>query len=249
MSKAGQYTQKGIGAQNWAAMSLFLQFLKMPGFSYIRLEPDDSEDFDLVFADGKRIICESKYRKETFGYTQLRELLKTIRERKQIGDQDEILVVCKNAKEDIISAIKNIKWFEQLREKFEQNGFDTESIYLLPRVQFWILSKGLDDGMNYSLVAELLNMWLPPNDIEKFTDSIVYQRIYKGSTGGGVYSRADFERDVTKLKDEVQQRSDYFSDKKTKDEQFKHLEKDINDSKGNDWGSGSISTFSLHWGL
>jgi hypothetical protein len=230
-------------------MSLFLQFLKMPGFSYIRLEPDDSEDFDLVFADGKRVICESKYRKETFGYTQLRELLKTIRERKQIGDQDEILVVCKNANEDVLSEIKNIKWFKELSKKFEKKGFDAGSIELLPRVQFWILSKGLDDGMNYSLVAELLNMWLPPEDIKKFTDSTVYQAIYKGSMGGGVYSRADFERDVTKLKDVVQQRGDYFNNKKNPDEQFRQLEKDINDGKGIDWGSGSISTFSLRWDL
>jgi len=249
MSKAGQNTQKGIGAQNWAAMSLFLQFLKMPGFSYIRLEPDDSEDFDLVFSDGKRIICESKYRKKTFGYTQLRELLKTIRGRKQIGEQDEILVICKSANRDVISGIKNIKWFKELEKNFKKKGFDAESIDLLPRVQFWILSKGLDDGMNYSLVAELLDMWLPLDDIKRFTDSTIYQSIYKSSTRGGVYRRTDFEHDITKLKDEVQQRGDYFSSKKTIEEQFEKLEKDINDSKGIDWGSGSISTFSLSWDL
>ncbi|PKN52478.1 MAG: hypothetical protein CVU55_04335 [Deltaproteobacteria bacterium HGW-Deltaproteobacteria-13] len=250
MSKAGQNTQKGIGAQNWAAMSLFLQFLKRPGFSYIQLEPDDSEDFDLVFSDGKRIICESKYRKETFGYTQLRELLKTIMERKQIGEQDEILVVCKSANKDLLSNIKNIKWFKELKKKFEEKSFDTESIELLPKVKFWILSKGLDDGINYSLVAELLDMWLPFEDIKKFTDSTIYQSIYKSSTQGGVYRREDFEREVTNFKDEVQKRSDYFNnEKKTKDKQLEKLEKDININKGIDWGSGSISTFSLRWDL
>ena len=250
MSKAGQNTQKGISAQNWAAMSLFLQFLKRPGFSYIQLEPDDSEDFDLVFSGGKRIICESKYRKETFGYKQLLELLKTIRERKQIGEQDEILVVCKSANKDLVSNIKNIKWFKELKKKFEEKSFDIESIESLPKVQFWILSNGLDDGINYSLVAELLDMWLPSDDIKKFTDSTIYQSIYKSSTRGGVYRREDFERDITNFKDEVQKRSDYFNnEKKTKDEQFEKLEKDINNNKGIDWGSGSISTFSLGWDL
>ena len=123
MSKAGQNTQKGISAQNWAAMSLFLQFLKRPGFSYIQLEPDDSEDFDLVFSDGKRIICESKYRKETFGYKQLLELLKTIRERKQIGEQDEILVVCKSANKNLVSEYQEYQMVQGTEKEIRRKRF------------------------------------------------------------------------------------------------------------------------------
>ena len=49
MSKAGQNLHKGINAQAYAAMSLFLQHLREPEFSYIHLEPQNFEDFNLVF--------------------------------------------------------------------------------------------------------------------------------------------------------------------------------------------------------
>ena len=59
MSKAGQYNYKGINAQAWAAMSLFLQYMRDAKFASIQLEAANFEDFNLIFNDGKKIISES----------------------------------------------------------------------------------------------------------------------------------------------------------------------------------------------
>lgn len=250
MSKPGQNNQKGIYAQNLAAMCLFLQLLRDTGFSYIQLEPDNSEDFDLIFKDGKKIICESKFRKEKFSYPQLKELLIKICQRKSINDRDEILVICKSANSDLISEVKNIRFFEPLKDKFiKQYGFGDQLIKILPLVNFWVIPKGFNSEVNYSLLSELINMWLPSEDVERFVDSILLNKIQISSTQGSVYSRSDFESDVSDFKKEVTQRSDYFNNKVVKEEQFKKLEKDINDNKGIGWGSGSISAFSVQWDL
>src|SRR3989338_7650537 len=105
MSKAGQYNYKGINAQAWAAMSLFLQYLRDPKFSSIQLEAINFEDFNLAFDDGKKIICESKDRKEKFSYPQLKELLENILSKGSLGDKDEILVICSKANTDLISEV------------------------------------------------------------------------------------------------------------------------------------------------
>ena len=249
MSKPGQNNQKGIYAQNWASMCLFLQLLKDTSFSYIQLEPDNSEDFDLIFKDGKKIICESKYRKEKFSYPQLKELLAKICQRKSINDRDEILVICKSANSDLISEVKNIRFFEPLKAKFKQDGFGDQLIKLLPLVNFWVIPKEFNREVNYSLLSELLNMWLPSEAVKRFADSILLNKIQISATQGGIYSRSDFESDVSEFKIEVQQGSDYFNNKVEKEKQFKKLQKDINENKGIDWGTGSISAFSVQWDL
>ena len=118
MSKAGQYNYKGINSQAWAAMSLFLQYLRDPKFSSIQLEVANFEDFNLVFDDGKKIICESKDRKEKFSYPQLKELLENILSKGSLGDKDEILVICSKANADLISDVHNVRYFDELQEKF-----------------------------------------------------------------------------------------------------------------------------------
>ena len=75
MSKAGQNVFKGVNAQAWAAMSLFLQYLREPNFSYIQFEAPRFEDFNLVFSDGKKIICESKDWNRPFGFSNLKSVL------------------------------------------------------------------------------------------------------------------------------------------------------------------------------
>src|SRR3989344_9644788 len=105
MSKAGQYNYKGINAQTWAAMSLFLQHLRDQKFSSIQLEAANFEDFNLVFNDGKKIICESKDRKEKFSYPHLKALLENISGKGALSDKDEIIVICSKANADLISGV------------------------------------------------------------------------------------------------------------------------------------------------
>jgi len=252
MSKKGQNTQKGIFAQNWAALSLFLQFLRDQNFSYIQIEPNNSEDFDLVFSNGKKVICESKYRLEKFSYPQLKELLEKIAIRGSIDSRDEILVVCRNVSDNLTSLIKYISYpdfREKEKAKLLKHGFSEQLMDLMPQVNFWRLEKVEDNELNYSLIAELINFWVPENEIKRFTNNILQERISQKATAGSVYSRLDFNNDLSAFREEVQERSDFFNKKNSKIKQFTKLEDDVNSGKGVQWGEGSVSAFSTRWDL
>ena len=252
MSKAGQNTQKGIFAQNWAALSLFLQFLRDKNFLYIQIEPDHSEDFDLVFSDGKKVICESKYRLQKFGYPQLKELLEKITARGSIDARDEILVVCRNVSDDLISSTKYIRFSafsDQVKTKLIKIGFNDQLFNLMSQVTFWPLEKVEDNELNYSLVAELINFWVPEDDIKRFTNDILQRKISQKATTGSVYSRLDFNNDIATFRKEAQKRSDFFNKKNSKIKQFTKLENDVKDGKGIKWGTGSVTAFSTQWNL
>jgi hypothetical protein len=249
MSKAGQYNYKGINAQAWAAMSLFLQYLRDPKFSSILLEGANFEDFNLVFDDGKKIVCESKDRKEKFSYPHLKALLENISGKGKLSDRDEILVICSKANTDLISDVHNVKYFDELKKKFTKKGFSAELLTLLPKVNFWIVPATFNKDVIYSLFAELINFWLPPEDITRFVDSILIQKIYKGSASGANYSRSDIFKEIEEFKKEVQKGSDYFNSRTKKDKQFKELEKIVKGNGKITLGSRSISAFSIRWDL
>lgn len=249
MSKAGQYNYKGINAQAWAAMSLFLQYLRDPKFSSIQLEAVNFEDFDLIFDDGKKIICESKDRKEKFSYPHLKELLENISSKTSLSDKDEILVICSKANLDLISDVRNVKYFDELQKKFNKKGYSSKLLPLLLKVHFWVVPASFNKEVIYSLFAELINFWLPPEDIKRFVDSILIQKIYKGSASGATYGRSDILKEIEEFKKEIQKGSDYFNLKTKKDKQFKELEKIVKGNGKVTLGSRSISAFSTRWDL
>ena len=96
MGSQGQSNYKGINAQAWAAMSLFLQHLRDPNFSYMHLEAPKFEDFNLVFKEEKKIICESKDWRQRFSFPHLKKILSSLLRKTAIGDKDEILIICSN---------------------------------------------------------------------------------------------------------------------------------------------------------
>ena len=87
--KQGQYNYKGVNAQAWAAMSLFLQYLRYTDFSYIQLEASQFEDFNLVFNDGRKIVCESKDWRRNFSFADLKKVLKSILKKNVLGEKDK----------------------------------------------------------------------------------------------------------------------------------------------------------------
>jgi hypothetical protein len=249
MSTAGQYNYKGINAQSWAAMSLFLQYLRDPNFSLIELEALNFEDFNLVFSNGKKIICESKDRKEKFSYPHLKALLEDIHKKGPLNEEDEILVICREIKEEFVSNVRNVKYFDQPKEKFIKKHYSPQLISLLPRVKFWVVPASINEEIIYSLMSELIDFWLPEEDIRWFTDSILIQRIYKGSANGATYSQTEIITEIEEFKKKVQKESDYFNLKTKKEQQFKKLES-ILKSKGKiTSGSRSVSAFSTRWDL
>ena len=249
MSKAGQNNYRGINAQTLVAVSLFLQFLRDQSFLHIHLESDNLEDFNLVFKDGRKIICESKYRKEKFSFAQLKEILEKIAKKGGLGDKDGILIICKNASKEFVSEVKNTKYFEELRDKFKKKGFTDDIIQLLPRVEFWVGSVAFNSDTICALFGELVNFWLPAEKIKRFVDSILIQKINEKSAQGQIYERQELLKEINDFKYQVQQSSDFFNEKVKKEKQFLKLEKDINNANGINWGTGSISAFSIRWDL
>lgn len=249
MSKAGQNNYKGINAQTLTAASLFLQFFRDKSLSHIHLESDNLEDFDLVFNDGRKIICESKYRKEKLSFSELKEILEKIAKRGGLGDKDDILIICKNISKEFISEVKNTKYFEGLRDKFKKKGFTDDTIHLLPRVEFWVGSAAFNSDTIHALLGELVNFWLPADEIKRFIDSVLIQKINEKSAQGQIYERRELLQEIDDFKNQVQQSSDFFNKKTKKEKQFLRLEKDINNANGINWGTGSISAFSTRWDL
>ena len=248
MSKAGQNNYKGVNAQAWAAMSLFLQYLRDPGFSQIQLEALGFDDFNLIFTDGKRIICEAKDRKQKFSYPQLLEVLDKVSKRGSLGEKDEILIICTNANQEFVSDLKNVKYFEKLQGKFKKKGFSDQLVPLLGRVNLWKVPPKFNEEIVYSLFSELINFWIPTEEITRCVDNILVQKIYKGSELGRTFSRSDLVAQIDSLRKEIRDRSDYFKDQESKRGQFSRLERDIK-RDGIKWGTGSVSAFSTRWDL
>lgn len=248
MSQAGQNNYKGVNAQAWAAMSLFLQYLRDPGFSQIQLEALGFDDFNLIFSDGKRIVCEAKDRKQKFSYPQLLEVLDKVSKRGSLGEKDEILIICTNANQEFVSDLKNVKYFEKLLGKFKKKGFSDQLVPLLDRVNLWKVPPKFNEEIVYSLFSELINFWIPTEEIARCVDNILVQKIYKGSELGRTFSRTDLVAQIDSLRKEIRDRSDYFKDQENKRGQFSRLERDIK-RNGIKWGTGSVSAFSTRWDL
>ncbi len=251
MSKSGENNFKGINSQALAAMSLFLQFLRDSRFSHIKLEGDKLEDFTLYFEDGHKIICEAKDRQEKFSYPHLKQVLQNVIANGGLRKDDEILIVCTNLNESFQSEVKHAKYYEPLKVKFAKKAYSEDQFKLLPRVKFWVVPPSFNQGIVFSLFTELMNFWIPPEEVEKVVNNILIQKIYRGSAEGGTYSRVEILKEVEDFKVEIQKAAEYFNEQvRAKEDQFNSLEKIV--SKGGklpSLGSRSLSTFSARWDL
>lgn len=245
MSKAGQNAIKGFNAQTLRAMSLFLQFLRDPKFSYIQLEASKFEDFNLVFDDGRKIICESKDWKRGFSFPDLKKVLVSILKKNVLGKNDEILIVCANLNSKLEYKIDTAKYFKEAAEEFKTSGFSRKQIDVLPQVKFWKVPKDFNEKIIYSLFSELINFWLPGKDIQRIVNDILFEKIYKGSEKGAVFSRNDIISEIEHLKQEVIQKSGYLDKERSEMEKILAvLGIALNDNKSPTWSASQIAALS-----
>lgn len=251
MSKSGQNNFKGVNAQALAAMALFLQYLRDARFSHIHLEAEKFEDFDLVFEDGKRIICESKNWQAPFNYADLKHVLENILSKKEMGEDDEILIISNKVNEKLASQIKYVNFNVHAQQEFSKKGFSQDLISLLEHVKFWNVPETFSSEIVFSLISELINFWLPPEEVERLANNILIDKIYRGSAVGNTYGRAEFFAEIEKFKVEVQQSAEYFNENvRAREEQFKDLERIVKkEGKLPKMGGRSLSTFTLRWDL
>ncbi len=252
MDKKGQSNFNGIIYQSGAAISLFLQYLKKTNFSYIHLEAPGFQDFNLVFNDGKKIICEAKNWKRKFSYSNLRKILEDILNRKNLGDKDEILFICSKITEDLEEKVKNAEYFlntdyfkEEFYPFFKKKKFTDEQINILPQVKFWKVSEDINKNMIYSLFEELLDFWLPENDLMRIIDSILINKIYKRSAKGDTFTRDELFMEIENMKINIIKNTGYLDDaRRDIPQQIKDLIKALENNKSPNWADYNIAALS-----
>ncbi len=246
MSIAGQYNIKGINSQSWAAMSLFLQYLRDPKFAYIHLEEPRFGDFYLVFNDGHKIICEAKDRKGNFNYSDLRRLVKSIIKREILNQNDEILIICSHLNKALKDKVEHVKYFEKMvTPDFIRRGFKKEEIVVLSKVKFWQIEKTINEKIVYSLFSELMNFWIPDNDTKRIVHDVLVKKIYEGSARGQIYKRQDILDEIDNLRNEVIKNSgDFDKERVSIGKQLDKIVEAINNNKAPEWAANQLSSIS-----
>jgi len=246
MGKRGQYNYKGVNAQAWAAMSLFLQYLRYTDFSHIQLEAPKFEDFNLVFSDDHKIICESKDWKQEFNFSHLKSVLDSILSKTTIGEKDEILIICTELSDELKSKVENMKYWNQfIAPEFKKKKFSDQQIAVLEKVKFWKVQERNSHLIVYALFGELLNFWLPEDELECRTDSILIKRIYEGSAKGEIYRREDILNEIESIRKKASKYSGYFDDERVKTEiQLQNLVKAIENNRSPEWAQNQLSALS-----
>lgn len=243
-SKSGQYNYKGINAQSWAAMSLFLQFVRARTLEKITLEASGLQDFVLVFNDGHRLICESKNYEQPVAHSKIKEILEGVIENKQYTDKDEILIIASKFSKEVKSDIENYKyWARAIKPKLQKKGFQKRHFDLLSQVHLWEVPPVENHKIVYSLFAELLSVWIPQEELEAKVDSLVIKKIYETSAVGGEYSRKELIGEIEKLKENVVKHSGYFDDERVKlESQLANILQAIEDNKRPEWAANQLSS-------
>ncbi len=196
----GLNPQVGITAQNWAALSMFVQQSFAPSFVKIQMEKARLADFVLVFQT-RRIICESK--NYAISYCHVKSILDAI---PAVGTEDEIAIICKSIEREVLDRLDNAKYFPQAREWLSRKkAFTARHLDLLPRLHFWAVDQSVNEAIVKNLMEQRFNIWLPNSDL---VYAILVEKIFKQSAAGGEYTKADFIADVQKYREQLAENDD-----------------------------------------
>jgi len=244
MSKSGQYNYKGINSQAWAAMSLFLQFVRARTLEKIILESPGLQDFVLVFTDGHRIVCESKDYDKPIRHSKIKEILDGLTMNKRLANKDEVLIIASNFSKEVKNDIENYKyWFHTIKPRLQKKGFTNKHFDILSQVRLWEVPPIENHKIVYALFAELLGVWLPQEELEAKVDSLLVKKIYENSAVGGEYSRKELMEEIDKLKENAIKHSGYFDDERIKlESQLSNILQAIENSKSPEWAEGQLKS-------
>lgn len=203
----GKATFKGVNAQSWAALSLFLQYVRTSNLDHIAFEQDKLKDFDLVFSNKRKIICESKTTKIT--HALLREILTKLIDNDKVEENDEILIICQEVSPAVESDVENLKYYEHLKEEIKKKGFTDKHINLISKVKFWKIDQDKNQLIVNSLLSEILGAWVPDKTFNEIVSDILIDKVYKGSASGGILTRKDFYQMIDDRKKQIQSDAGY----------------------------------------
>jgi hypothetical protein len=176
-------------------------------FVEILFEQDQLEDFVLVYDSGKRMICESKYRKNSLQASDLKKILDTVISNGQIKPKDELLIITETASDQVKSIVNNFKYFNELyREelKNKEPHFEEKHFELLEQVKLWEVSQIKNHEGILLLMSRVLSLdgpfWIPRDAIEDWVNTLLIEGVYLNSQAKGKISRTDFLRAVSDRK-------------------------------------------------
>lgn len=236
----GRATYKGINAQSWAALSLFLQYIRTSNLDHIAFEQDKLKDFDLVFSDKRKIICESKSLRVT--HKIVKEVLNKLIDNRNVGSNDEILLICKDVSEDAQSDIENLRYHDQIfKKKLRRKGFTNKHLALLPRVRFWKVDKKTNQLIATSLFSEIFGVWVPDSTLNELISEILLDKVYNNSESGGVLSRSDFYQSIENRKKQIQTDAGYEGEQEEKLERIDNILSAIKNPTKRAWCNDEIS--------
>lgn len=240
MKAGGSSTHGGINAQDWSAISLFLQYIVYVDFDYIGFEQPQLKDFNLVFTSGKKIICESK--KMVVTYADVKEILDGVDEN-DMGERDEIIIICEGVSKEFKGDLEWYKYFKESKKRLEKKGFKESHFKLLKKLSFYQISREQSQKVAYGLFAKLLGMWIPEKSLQEMVDSIVIQKVYFGSEAGKKYSRRDFYNDIEYRKKEIIAESGYYCAEEGKIKQIEELYQSLKKpGHKKDWSVSAIKS-------
>jgi hypothetical protein len=221
----GANSQAGFNAQNWAALSLFVQYSGYKVFQRIELEQPRLADFVLVF-DDMQIICESK--KTHITYADIREIFDTI---PTVSKDDEILIICTSVGPRVKEDLDNAKYFPEVQEKLiTKHAFTVEHIELIPKLKIWVVDRDMNEDIVRNLMAERFQSWLPDDELDDLVRSLLVKNIYEKSSKGGIYTKSDFNDELQKRKEALKQKDDYKHSERSAKETVNKLLSELKDT-------------------
>lgn len=235
----GKATYKGINAQSWAAMSLFLQYVGSSSLDHIAFEQDELKDFDLVFSSGKKIICESKTERVTHGV--IKGILDSLIDNKKVGAEDEILIICQDLSPVAQGETENVKYFEEIKNRLKKKGFTNEHLKLLPKVKFWKVDKDTNELIVTTLLAEILGAWFPDSILDEIVSNILINKVYNGSQAGKTFTKKEFYQMLDSRKKQVQEDAGYKDEQQEKLERIDQILAAIDKPTSRDWCNNQIT--------
>ncbi len=211
----GINTQAGITAQNWAALSMFVQQTFDPSFVKIQLEQAKLADFVLVFQN-RRIICESK--NYHISYADIKSILDTISD---VGPDDTIVIICKSIEEEARDRLAHAQHFSKARDWLkEEKEYTDRHLALLSKLSFWQVDQSLNEKIVKNLMEQRFNIWLPNSDLIYAT---LIEKIFKQSARGGEYTKDEFITDVETYRKQLAENDDSSLKTKPLEERVKEV--------------------------
>lgn len=244
-NKTAHSVFSGLNAQVLAAFSLFLQYLTNPKFSYIHLEAKNFQDFNLVFSDGRKIICEVKDRKKAFSYANLKEVLDLLQQEDKVEKNDEILLVCRKISKTFLKKIENAQYFKSAQQKLiDQHGFTHKHMKIIGQVKFWRAEQGKNKEIILSLFSDIIDCWLPQGSLDELVDALLI-KIFNESAEGGIFSREQLLSIIRKKKQTLISNSGVLDrERKSIREIIKNLNIAVDDPEDSIWAPNQLASLS-----